>query len=57
MKYILVILVLVQLFTTFQLIQARHEVRLLSGEVTMHDEMLETLGDDITVIENKMEGK
>lgn len=44
----------VQLFTVVKLIEARHEVRFLTGEVTTHDDMLETLGDDVTLLEGKV---
>lgn len=59
-----VILASLWLFSTIQLIQARHEIRTLRGEfvgraefqqvaedVSEHDEMLETVGDDVTILE------
>lgn len=57
----LVILTLVLAFTCGELVRARHELRILRGEfqtvaedVTEHDEMLETLGDDVTLLEGRV---
>ena len=53
---LVVALAFLQAFTCVKLIETRHELRVLSGDVTLHDEMLETLGDDLTVLEQR-EGK
>lgn len=53
---LVVALAFLQAFTCIKLIETRHELRILSGDVTLHDEMLETLGDDLTLLENR-EGK
>ena len=53
---LVVALAFLQAFTCIKLIETRHELRVLSGDVTMHDEMLETLGDDLTILEQR-EGK
>lgn len=53
---LVVALAFLQAFTCIKLIETRHELRVLSGDVTLHDEMLETLGDDLTVLEQR-EGK
>lgn len=53
---LVVALAFLQAFTCIKLIETRHELRVLSGDVTLHDEMLETLGDDLTVFEQR-EGK
>lgn len=53
---LVVALAFLQAFTCIKLIETRHELRVLSGDVTLHDEMLETLGDDLTILEQR-EGK
>lgn len=53
---LVVALAFLQALTCIKLIETRHELRVLSGDVTLHDEMLETLGDDLTVLEQR-EGK
>lgn len=53
---LVVALAFLQAFTCVKLIETRHELRVLSGDVTLHDEMLETLGDDLTILEQR-EGK
>jgi hypothetical protein len=50
---LVVALAFLQAFTCVKLIETRHELRVLSGDVTMHDEMLETLGDDLTMLEQR----
>lgn len=56
-----VILLGSQVAMAVKLIEARHEIRALRGEfatvagdVTAHDEMLETFGDDVSVLERRM---
>lgn len=48
---LLVVLAFMQVFTTIKLIETRHELRIVSGEVTLHDEMLENVGDAVTALE------
>lgn len=50
---LVVALAFLQAFTCVKLIETRHELRVLSGDVTLHDEMLETLGDDLTILEQR----
>lgn len=50
---LVVALAFLQAFTCIKLIETRHELRVLSGDVTLHDEMLETLGDDLTMLEQR----
>jgi len=44
-------LILIQGYTAIQLTRARLEINQLKDESRLHDEMLETLGDDVTKLE------
>lgn len=44
-------LILLQAYTAIKLTEARHEIRTLKDDVTLHDEMLETVGDAVTKLE------
>ena len=50
---LVVALAFLQAFTCIKLIETRHELRIVSEDVTEHDEMLETLGDELTEVENR----
>lgn len=43
---LVVVLASLQTYTCIALIQTRHELRIVSEDVVLHDEMLETLGDE-----------
>lgn len=50
-KILIAFLLGIQAYTAIMLTQARHEIRILKDAVTLHDEMLETVGDAVTVLE------
>lgn len=51
MKYALIAgLILWQGWTSIQLVQARHEIRVLTEDVSEHDGTIEQITDDITNI-------
>jgi hypothetical protein len=52
-KLLIAFLLGIQAYTAIMLTQARHEIRTLKDDVTLHDEMLETVGDAVTVLEGK----